>query len=75
MTKVHSKSQQIGNRGVAQLARYCSRHNPVIIFRQTPNDDIGLDGEMELIDPEGNALGVCFLAAAKFEFKNIIYHA
>jgi hypothetical protein len=39
----------IGERGVVEFARYCNRHTPYIIFRETTKSDFGIDGEVELV--------------------------
>jgi len=39
----------IGERGVVEFARYCNRHIPYIIFRETTKSDFGIDGEVELV--------------------------
>lgn len=70
MPKTHPKSQQTSNRGVARLATYCANHDPQLIFRETSTNDIGIDGEIELIDCDGHATGEII----KFQLKSTESH-
>ncbi|WP_201982540.1 DUF4365 domain-containing protein [Hymenobacter rubidus] len=49
MSKALMPQHIIGERGVVEFARYCNRHIPYIIFRETTKSDFGIDGEVELV--------------------------
>jgi hypothetical protein len=49
MTKYISKSQIVGDKGVAKFHSYCVKHDPYIIFREKSKHDFGIDGEIELV--------------------------
>jgi hypothetical protein len=49
MSKTLMPQHIIGERGVVEFARYCNRHTPYIIFRETTKSDFGIDGEVELV--------------------------
>jgi tetratricopeptide (TPR) repeat protein len=50
MPKIHSTSRITDNKGNARIATYCANHNPQITWRKILEDDIGVDGEIELYD-------------------------
>jgi Domain of unknown function (DUF4365) len=52
MSKVHSQSRITDNKGNARFQTYCANHKPQISWRTVPNDDIGIDGEVELYDKD-----------------------
>lgn len=56
MAKSYSDTRIIDNKGNARLTQYCAVHKPQLVWRRTPNDDIGIDGEIELYDGDGNPL-------------------
>jgi tetratricopeptide (TPR) repeat protein len=49
----HSQTRTIDNLGLARLTKFCAKHKPQLSWRETPKDDIGLDGEIELYDKKG----------------------
>ncbi len=49
----HSQTRTIDNLGLARLTNFCAKHKPQLSWRETPKDDIGLDGEIELYDKKG----------------------
>jgi len=49
MAKFISKSQLVGEKGVAEFHRYCSLQNPQILFREKAKHDFGIDAEIELV--------------------------
>ena len=49
MAKFISKSQLIGEKGVAEFHRYCASQNPQILFREKAKHDFGIDAEIELV--------------------------
>ncbi|MDF1546633.1 MAG: DUF4365 domain-containing protein [Bacteroidales bacterium] len=49
MTKYISKSQIVGDKGVAKFNSFCVNHDPYIIFREKSKHDFGIDGEIELV--------------------------
>ena len=56
MSKVHSQSRITDNKGNARFQTYCANHKPQISWRTVPNDDIGIDGEVELYDKDHKPL-------------------
>ncbi|HEX8286724.1 MAG TPA: DUF4365 domain-containing protein [Pyrinomonadaceae bacterium] len=56
MSKVHSQTRITDNKGTARFQSYCANHEPQISWKPTPNDDIGIDGEVELFDEQGKPL-------------------
>jgi hypothetical protein len=54
--KIHSDTRITDNKGVAAFYTYCSNHVPAISWRGIPNDDIGIDGEVELYNERGEPL-------------------
>lgn len=56
MVKRHSNSRIVENKGLARLQGFCANHKPQISWRPVTNDDIGIDGEIELYDNEGHPL-------------------
>jgi hypothetical protein len=52
-SKIHSESRKTDNKGVAKLSEYCAFHKPQLTWRPIPNDDIGIDGEIELYSFDG----------------------
>lgn len=52
MSKVHSQSRITDNKGNARFQTYCAKHEPQISWRTLSNDDIGIDGEVELYDKD-----------------------
>jgi len=56
MTKTHSQTKVTENKGIARFESYCANHIPQISWRPVPNDDIGIDGEVELYDLDGKPL-------------------
>lgn len=53
MSKIHSQTRIIDNKGTSRFASYCANHEPQISWRSIPNDDIGIDGEVEFYDVKG----------------------
>ncbi len=49
----HSQTRTIDNLGLARLTTFCAKHKPQLSWRETPKDDIGLDGEIELYNKKG----------------------
>jgi hypothetical protein len=49
MAKFISKSQLIGEKGVAAFHKYCASQNPQILFREKTKHDFGIDAEIELV--------------------------
>lgn len=56
MSKIHSQTRIIDNKGLARLQTYCANHTPQVSWRPVSNDDIGIDGEIELYSDEGHRL-------------------
>lgn len=56
MSKVHSQTRITDNKGTARFQSYCANHKPQISWKPIPNDDIGIDGEVELFDDAGKPL-------------------
>jgi hypothetical protein len=56
MSKVHSQTRITDNKGTARFEYYCANHTPQISWKPIPNDDIGIDGEVELFDNSGEPL-------------------
>ncbi|TXK37900.1 DUF4365 domain-containing protein [Pontibacter qinzhouensis] len=56
MSKIHSDTRVIDNKGNAKLAEYCAFHNPQISWRAITHDDIGIDGELELYNDKGEPM-------------------
>lgn len=56
MSKVHSQTRITDNKGTARFQSYCANHKPQISWKPVPNDDIGIDGEVELFDNDGKPL-------------------
>ncbi len=52
MSKVHSQPRITDNKGNARFQTYCANHKPQISWRTLSNDDIGIDGEVELYDKD-----------------------
>jgi tetratricopeptide (TPR) repeat protein/dsDNA-binding SOS-regulon protein len=50
MPKTHSQTRITDNKGNARIASYCANHNPQITWRKIIDDDIGIDGEIEIYD-------------------------
>ena len=59
-SKIHSTTRKTDNKGVAKLAEYCAFHNPQLSWRPISNDDIGIDGEIELYNEDGKPLAEIF---------------
>ncbi len=55
-SKIHSDTRKTDNKGGAKLAEYCAFHNPQLTWRPISNDDIGIDGEIELYNQDGTPL-------------------
>lgn len=49
MAKFISRSQLIGERGVAEFHKYCASQDPQILFREKAKHDFGIDAEIELV--------------------------
>lgn len=49
--------------GVLQVASLLNDFH--LVFRETPNADVGIDGQIELVDDEGNATGLTVAAQIK----------
>ncbi len=56
MSKINSETRITDNKGTAAFHTYCSNHKPAISWRGVPNDDIGIDGEVELYNRNGEPL-------------------
>lgn len=56
MSKVHAQSRVVESKGIARFHTYCANHKPPISWKPTSNDDIGIDGEVELFDKHGKPL-------------------
>lgn len=54
--KIHSETRKTENKGVATLTEYCAFHEPQLSWRPISNDDIGIDGEIELYNENGAPL-------------------
>jgi hypothetical protein len=55
-SKIHSETRTTDNKGVAKLTEYCAFHKPQLSWRPISNDDIGIDGEIELYNEDGTPL-------------------
>jgi hypothetical protein len=56
MSKINSETRITDNKGNAALATYCANHIPAISWRPILTDDIGIDGEVELYNLNGEPL-------------------
>ncbi|SFD01289.1 protein of unknown function [Flexibacter flexilis DSM 6793] len=56
MSKINSETRITDNKGTAAFHTYCSHHKPSISWRAVSNDDIGIDGEVELYNENGEPL-------------------
>lgn len=56
MSKLHSQTRITDNKGNARFQSYCANHKPQISWRPISNDDIGIDGEVEIYDKDGKPL-------------------
>lgn len=56
MPKNHSQARVVENKGIARFHSFCANHQPAITWRPVTNDDIGIDGEIELYDNDGTPL-------------------
>lgn len=56
MSKKHAQQRVVENKGIASFYSFCANHKPAITWRPTTNDDIGIDGEVELYDESGSPL-------------------
>lgn len=55
-SKIHSETRTTDNKGVAKLTEYCAFHKPQLTWRPISNDDIGIDGEIELYNDDGTPM-------------------
>jgi len=56
MSKINSETRITDNKGIAAFHNYCANHKPAISWRPISNDDIGIDGEVELYNQNGEPL-------------------
>lgn len=56
MSKINSETRITDNKGTAAFHTYCSNHKPAMSWRGVTNDDIGIDGEVELYNQNGEPL-------------------
>lgn len=70
MSKYVSKSQVIGEKGVAAFYNYCARHSPFIIFREESKNDFGIDGEVEFTYTDENKRIVASGEIIKIQIKS-----
>ena len=56
MSKIHSENSVTDEKGNAALSTYCANHKPALIWRSQPSTDIGVDGEIELCNENGEPL-------------------
>ena len=66
MSKMHSQTRITDNKGNARFQSYCANHMPQITWRPVPNDDIGIDGEVEIYNNEGKPLQEIIKIQLKF---------
>lgn len=70
MLKIHSENSITDEKGNAALSIYCANHKPALIWRSQPSTDIGVDGEIELCDENGEPLAEIIKIQLKSSEKN-----
>jgi Domain of unknown function (DUF4365) len=69
----HSQSKTTDNLGLARLNTYCAKHKPQLSWRETPKDDIGIDGEIELYGKKGKPYAKLIKVQLKSTLKDSSY--